>query len=228
LIPCRPQLTYEPDDTGRKRLSETTNGGNQPPDPDLGRGQNPDQDQIQDQPAGSVFNDPIAPVWADPTASISPPPAPPGAAHPQDQQSAASQATPLAAPPMSNPYAQQPPAQPYGQQYPAYGQQYPAYGQQPYGTGPPAETNASAIVLTIVSGLLMLSTCFLIGIPSLVFGIIALTSNTMDPVGSRKKAKIGWIIFAVNAGLAILVPLAFLAIAYLTSNGDLSGPPNNF
>jgi len=147
--------------------------------------------------------DPTAPVWADPTAPM---PAPP----PQDP--------PATPPPVSNPYAQQPPAQPY----PAYGQQpaqpYPAYGQQPYPGGPPAETNASAIVLTVVSALAMLGTCF-IGIPSLVFGIMALTSNRTDPVGSRKKARTGWIIFAINAAVVVALGV-ILGIVLFAMNGS--------
>ena len=117
---------------------------------------------------------------------------------------------------MSNPYAQQPPAQPYGQPQP--GQQYPAYSQQPYATGPHTEPNASAIVLTILSGIVMLSTCFIIGIPSLIFGIMALTSNSTDPVRSRKKAKTGWIVFAVNFGVVVLLAVAGFAILIATGN----------
>lgn len=204
-------------------MSEPTAEGQQHPEAD--RGDN------QDQTSGSVFNDPTAPVWADPTAPIPAtpaaavpsesvqdtpevplvPPAPPGAAYPYGQQPTAPQATPPALPPVSNPYAQQPPAQPYAQPYPAYGQQY-------YATGAPtAPSNTSAIILTIVSGVSMLSTAFFVGIPSLIFGIMALTSNNTDPVGSRKKAKTGWIIYAVNAVVVVL--LAFAAIALLLIGG---------
>lgn len=181
-------------------MSEPTSGGNEP-------------------------DDPTAPVWADPTAPIPAPPAPPGAAPLQDQQPAANpQGTPPAPPPMSNPYAQPPPAQPYGQpmyQYgqPQPGQHYPAYGQQPYPSGPPAETNASAIVLTIVSALATMSTCA-IGIPSLVFGIMALTSNSTDPVGSRKKAKTGWIIFAINVAVVVGIGVILAIILFATSSGS--------
>jgi hypothetical protein len=197
-------------------------------------------------------DDPTAPVWAEPTAPIPSPPAPPGEAPPHVQQPADPQDVP-APPPMINPYAQQPgvqssgqptyqygqPASQYGQQYPPYGQaapsqryppygqpsqQYPPYGQQPYPTGPPVEANTSGIVLTVVSGIIMLSTCFLIGIPSLVFGIMALTSNTTDPLGSRKHAKTGWIIFAVNLGVVVL--LAIAAIALLVVNSTSRSNPN--
>jgi hypothetical protein len=145
-----------------------------------------------------------------------------------------------AGPPESNPYAQQPPVQPYGepqpgeqypaqpgQQYPAYGQpqpgqpqpgqQYPAYGQ-PYSTGSTTEANGSAIVLTILSGIIMLSTCFLIGIPSLIFGIMALSSNSTDPTGSRKKAKTGWIIFAINFAVVVVLGVVFFGLLIATSN----------
>jgi hypothetical protein len=131
---------------------------------------------------------------------------------------------------MSNPYAQQPPASPWvpsqpdpygqpqpGQQSPAYGQQYPAYGQSPYATGAPGPSNTSAIILTIVSGLATVTTCF-IGIPSLVFGIMALTSNSTDPVGSRKKARTGWIVLAVNAAVVIVLGIILGIIFFAASN----------
>jgi hypothetical protein len=205
------------------------------------------QDEIQDQTPDTVFSDPTAPVWADPTTPIPAPPAPPSAVTPQDDESATTpgeQPTPPPPPPLGNPYAQQPaqaPGQPYGQQQPSqpygqqpgqpYGQQsppqpygqeqpgaqYPAYGQQPYPTGPKSEANASAIVLTIVSGIIMFSTCFTIGIPSLIFGIMGLTSNNADPEGSRKKAKTGWIIFAVNVGVVVL--LGIVAFGLLIATG---------
>ena len=58
----------------------------------------------------------------------------------------------------------------------------------------------------------MLSTCFIIGIPSLIFGIIALTSNRTDPAGSRKQAKTGWILLAVNFGVVVLLVIAGFAV----------------
>ena len=180
---------------------------------------------------------------------VPPPPLAPGApAYPTygQQPPAAPLSTPPPAPPMSNPYAQQPPPDPYTQptgeygqptwsppppdpygqpmgqgQYgqPQYGGQYPAYGQSRYTTGAPS--NTSGIVLTIVSGVSMLGSLFMVGLPSLVFGIMALSSNSTDPVGSRKKARTGWIIYAVNAGLAVLVIIVGV-IAILIS--ATSGP----
>jgi len=127
-------------------------------------------------------------------------------------------------------YGQPQPGQPQpGQQYAAYGQpqpgqphpqpgqQYPAYGQ-PYSTGSTTETNGSAIVLTILSGIIMLSTCFLIGIPSLIFGIMALSSNSTDPTGSRKKTKTGWIIFAINFAVVVLLAVAGFVLLIATGN----------
>lgn len=130
---------------------------------------------------------------------------------------------------MSNPYAQQPPATPWvpsqpdpygqpqsGQPYPAYGQD-PSYGQSPYASGQ-APSNTSGIILTIVSGLLTVTTC-VIGIPSLIFGIMALTSNSNDPVGSRKKSKTGWIVLAVNAAVvALIVLLGVIALIAFSSD----------
>jgi len=208
-------------------MSEPTGDGKQQPDPE----QQPESasSDTRDETSGSVFNDPTAPVWADPTAPIPAmpaagvpsawvqdtpqvplvPPAPPGAS-PYGQQPPAPQATP----PVNNPYAQQPPAPPYGQPpAPPYGQQYPGYGPQYYGSGAPtAPSNTSAVILTIVSGVSMLSSAFLVGIPSLIFGIMALTSNTTDPVGSRKKSRTGWIIYAVNAGILVLLIIAVIAL----------------
>ncbi|NMM23796.1 MAG: hypothetical protein HHJ11_09905 [Phycicoccus sp.] len=154
------------------------------------------------------------------------PPAPPGVSPAYGQQPP----TPQAVPPVSNPYAQQPPAPPYGQPpappygqppAPPYGQEYPGYGQQYYATGAPAvPSNTSAIVLTIVSGVSMLSTAFFVGIPSLIFGIMALTSNATDPVGSRKKSRIGWIIYAVNAGIIILLIIGLISLFVISGTSS--------
>ena len=219
-------------------MSEPTGDGKQQPDPE----QQPEAapGDAQDQTSGSVFNDPTAPVWADPTAPIpstpaaevpSPwvqdtpepplvPPAPPGVSSPYSQQPPTSQGFP----PVSNPYAQQPPAPPYAQPVSnAYGQQYPAppYGQQYYAPGAPAvPSNTSAVVLTIVSGVSMLGTAFFVGIPSLIFGIMALNSNTTDPVGSRRKSRTGWIIYAVNVGILILLIVGAIALFVISGTSS--------
>ena len=231
-------------------MSEPTGDGKQQPDPEQQPEAAPGD--ARDETSGSDFNDPTAPVWADPTAPIPAtpaaevpsarvqdtpeaplvPPAPPGVSSPYGQQPPA----PQTIPPVSNPYAQQPPAppyaqpvsDPYGQQYPAppYGQQYPAppYGQQYYASGAPAvPSNTSAIILTIVSGVSMLGTLFFVGIPSLIFGIMALSSNSADPIGSRKKARTGWIIFAINAGVALLVLIiGVIALIAISPSGTFN------
>ena|SRR5665647_2168894 len=204
-------------------MSEPTADGKQQPDPE----QQPEAapGDTQDETSGSVFNDPTAPVWVDPTSPIPAPPAaevpsawvqdnpevplvppaPPGASSPYGQQPPAPQATP----PASNPYAQQPPAPPYGQQYPTYGQPY-------YATGAPsAPSNTSAIVLTIVS---VLSLCNVLAIGSLVFGIIALTKTSTDPEGSRRSAKIGWIVFAAGWVIAIVGFVGLIALGIATGD----------
>jgi hypothetical protein len=214
----------------------------------VGESEQPASGSVFSDPTAPVWADPTAPLPASTAPegpSVSPqdspstppvtaPPVPPGAPYPPfgQQPAADPQPPPPPAPPMTNPYAQQPPTDPYGQsqhgqpagQYgqPQYGQQYPAYGQSPYATGATAPSNTSAIILTIVSGVSMLSSAFLVGIPSLIFGIMALTSNTTDPLGSRKKSRTGWIIFAVNAGvvalLVILAVIAFVILGTSTSN----------
>ena len=132
-------------------------------------------------------------------------------------------------PPQQGGYPQQPPYPPQQGGYPqqGYGQQQywaqhgaqpgtPAYYQNPAGVAP---TNTSAIVLTIVSAIATLSTC-VIGIPSVIIGIMALTSNSTDPAGSRRKARTGWIVFGVNAGVVILLAAALITLAIVSGNNS--------
>jgi hypothetical protein len=139
------------------------------------------------------------------------------------------------------PYGQQPGypqpqyPQPYGQpQYgqPQYGQpQYgqPQYGQYPqpagYGTPqyggypqPPA-TPGSTIALVIVSGLFTLGCLF--GIASLILGIIALTKVRTELDECKRLTKIGWIVFGVLAGVALVAAIVIIGIfaSFDTSNG---------
>jgi F0F1-type ATP synthase membrane subunit c/vacuolar-type H+-ATPase subunit K len=130
---------------------------------------------------------------------------------------------PYAQQPPAQPYAQQPPAQPYAQQPPAdpYGQQQPPqyspYGQQPYATAAKAPTNTSGIVLTILSGVSVLS-CNLLAIGSLVLGIMSLNKNATDPEASHRLSRIGWIVFASVWALGIIAFI--IGIAALVSNGN--------
>lgn len=133
----------------------------------------------------------------------------------------------------TNPYAATPPpppADPYGlPQQPAYdpyaatGAQaqpggYPPYqapGQwqaPPAAYGAPPPQNTSALVLTIVSGLALVSCCNIFVIPSLVLGIMGLTKNNDDPVGARRLTKFGWIGFGIAVALVIIAVIVFIAV----------------
>lgn len=185
-------------------------------------------DRPQDTPM-----DPTAPSDAGWPASAPEPsssaPAPDAPAHPEAQPSpyeappASYQAPPspydtqqLAQPPVygsqPTPYGQ--PSSPYGQQPdpygapPAYGQPQPGYGPGPYAAAP--QTNGSALALTIISAIGALSCC-LITLPSLIFGIIALSKQSSDPVQSAKMAKYGWIAFGICVALAVLAAIGFFA-----------------
>ncbi|MFC7491217.1 MULTISPECIES: hypothetical protein [unclassified Knoellia] len=131
----------------------------------------------------------------------------------------------------TNPYAATPPPapqDPYAVPQPAYdpyaasgaqGQQagYPAYqapGQwqtPPPGYGAPPPQNTSALVLTIISGIVTVSCC-LPGIAPLILGIMALSKQSTDPEASRRLSKWGWIAFAIGAGLAVIGLIAFIAV----------------
>lgn len=242
----------EPADGGKQQPGPDHTGRDQQSDASRVENQDQEQGAVFSDPTAPIWADPTAPVPASPPAAPtsawvqdgpdSPPvpPGPPGAAYSYGQQPAAPQPTPEAAAPASNPYAapavsdpyaapaagdayaQQPPAPAYGQPDP-YGAQYPPYGQPPYGSGaPPAPSNTSAIVLTILSGVSMLSTAFFVGVPSLIFGIMALTSNRTDPVGSHKKSKIGWVVYAVNVGLVALAVVAVVALVFISSDSGSS------
>ena len=66
----------------------------------------------------------------------------------------------------------------------------------------------------------MLGTAFFVGIPSLIFGIMALNSNTTDPVGSRRKSRTGWIIYAVNVGILILLIVGAIALFVISGTSS--------
>ncbi|KGN37631.1 DUF4190 domain-containing protein [Knoellia aerolata] len=124
---------------------------------------------------------------------------------------------PYAAPqPPYDPYAatggqwqqQTPQAQPGG--YPAY--QAPGQWQAPPAAyGAPAPQNTSALVLTILSGIVTLSCC-IPGIAPLILGIMALNKQSTDPEGSRRLTKWGWIAFGVGMALVVLGIIGFIAL----------------
>lgn len=115
-------------------------------------------------------------------------------------------------------------------QHPAPGQQaypppppsaYPQYGVPPVGYAAPQQTNVSGLVLTIISGLLVFSCYFtLIGLPSFIIGIIAMTKQNTDWEGSRRLARIGWIVLGSLFALAILAVIAFIVIGVATDTSQ--------
>jgi hypothetical protein len=44
----------------------------------------------------------------------------------------------------------------------------------------------------------------IVGLPSLIIGIVALNKNASDPDGSARLAKTGWIVFAVLHALLLI------------------------
>lgn len=109
------------------------------------------------------------------------------------------------------------PAQPgYGQQgygeqgyeQPAYGR--PAYGQPAYGAPSPGAP-VNAIVLTVVSVLAVLSTAFIVGLPSAILGIIGLAQHGNDPRRANRLANIGWILLVLNVVLGVVLLIAGVA-----------------
>lgn len=91
-------------------------------------------------------------------------------------------------------------------------------GQIP-GTGQyanPVPANTSALILTIVSGVLTLSgICCVVGIVPLVLGVIALTQNSTDPEQSRKLTRIGWVTLVVLTILLLLALGGMFLYAFL-------------
>ena len=188
--------------------------------------------------SGDGFDDPTAPAWASPAPPTQPLPAEPPVTPPSpytapDAGRAPDPWTPVDQPP----YPQQPQdtpygANPYGQ--PGYVQQpygSTAYGQSPYAlppgpyqppTGPyqpygaPPAKNTSAVVLTVLSGVAT-ALCCLLGLPSLVFGIVALTRVSTDPAGSARMTRYGWITFGVLLGLGAV---ALVVLGVLGSVND--------
>ena len=162
--------------------------------------ESPSSDPAPDAPAPQVAQP--SPYEAPPASAEAPP-------SPYDTQQLAqppvygSQPTPYGQP--ASPYGQQP--DPYGAP-PAYGQPQPGYGPGPYAAAP--QTNGSALALTIISAIGALSCC-LITLPSLIFGIIALSKQSSDPVQSAKMAKYGWIAFGICVALAVLAAIGFFA-----------------
>lgn len=160
-----------------------------------------------------------------PAAPQSPYSAPPAADAPQNPYASPDPAAqnPYAAPPAAPSYPTQgevasqhgapgtpPPPPGYGQA--GYGAPAPAYGQAPYGGGPASGSlSGSTIALLVVSGLLTIGGCG-IGIPALVFAIIAVTKKD-QPSEMGKWTRWGWIALAVTVVLVVLAIAGLVGIA---------------
>ena len=128
------------------------------------------------------------------------------------------------------PYAQPAPygqPQPYAQPAPYYGPypgspQPPGWGTPPYGGYPqPAPTPGSSIALVVVSGFFVLF--FLIGVPSLIIGIIALTKARFDPAEAKRLTWIGWLVLGVIVAVLVLIGVILLA----ATASDWSSSPDD-
>lgn len=142
--------------------------------------------------------------------------------------------------PYSGPPSQHPP---YPQQAPSYGQTGPAYPYQqpgvPYGSppapayGPPPAygsaptNNASAIILTIVSGVSLVFCGGLLVIPALIFGIMALTKQSSDPEGSRRLTRNGWIAYVIGILVTILAIVGIIAF-FVSSSSNPGYSPGTY
>ncbi len=159
------------------------------------------------------------PPGASPQNPYASPPA--GQQYPSQGEVAAQQGAPGA--PVPPGYGQapaygQPPA--YGQQ--AYGQ--PGYGQQPYGAPAGYATGGSlsggSIALLVVSGLFTIGGCGL-GIPALVFAIIAVTKKD-EPSEMAKWTKWGWIALGVTIALVVVGFALVIGLSVATGTGSTS------
>jgi hypothetical protein len=133
-----------------------------------------------------------------------------------------------AAPAVTNPYAAPVPGSgPTPPPYPAYGPpaqyggyaQPPGYGTPAYGGYPqPASTPGASIALVVVSGFFVI--CGLIGVPSLVIGIVALTRARTQPHEARRLTWIGWLVLGILLALVVVIVVIAIAVAASTSSSD--------
>ena len=197
-----------------------------PSEPPAAPGPPPGAAQIPPPPGPGPAGPPQNPYAASPYGSAQPPaPSPYGQTPGQQGPYAAGQpgGRPQGAPGQA-PY-------PYGGQ-PAYGQQQgygqPGYGQQGYGQpgqpqgygspyARPRQTNTSAIVLLIVSGLSTLFGC-LLAIPAVILAIMGLVKQDDSPTESARFTRWGWIAYAIAVGLVIVGGIIAIAIFASTSS----------
>jgi hypothetical protein len=126
--------------------------------------------------------------------------------------------TVAAAPPYGAPTQ---PTQPYGAMPAAYGGygQPGGYAPPPYGGYPqPASTPGASIALVVVSAFFVLMG--LIGVPSLVIGIVALTRAKSDPEEASRLTWAGWLVLGILVALVVVIIVIALAVAASSSNSD--------
>jgi hypothetical protein len=241
-----PQETPQPDEPQRSEPTSES-WGSAEPTVEIGREEHTEQLPASAAPPASPEAPPASPEAA-PTPAATTPPTPAGAGYPPPPApgvGASPAGTPAYPPAAATPQGQQPgpsygqqqpyPQQPYGQQ--VYGQQPYGYGQAPAGytypqAGQPAYnpyaqpgrpgqgiTNVSAVVLLVVSGIATLGTC-IIGLPSLIMAILALTKQDTDPEGSRRLTRWGWVTFAILMVLGVIAIALIVAIAVSRSSID--------
>lgn len=224
----------------------TQPGQEQPPTPEAQRadptmsipdGATPPADATQSM-AQSTPPTQALPTWTPPYPQAAPvepppvvaaPPVPPAPPAPVPYPYAGSE-LPAAAPPVPPPATYGTPPTAYGAPgaYPAPPSAYgtpPAYGTPAPYAGPPVQyapptpTNTSAVVLTIIAGIMTVSCYFTLnGIVPLVFGILALSKQGTDITASRNFSRIGWIIMAVLGALTVLGIIAVFGFALAGSS----------
>lgn len=159
---------------------------------------------------GEEFRDPTAPPPLPDSGATEPlgAPGPPTPARPSPDQPPA----PYSAPPAGAPYGAPPPP-PYARPVPP-----PAASPYPYATAPAGlsspTSNASALVLTIVSAVALAFCGGVLVIPALVLGVVGLAKQSTDPQGSQRMSRWGWWAFAVGVVLSILTVVAVFAFLF--------------
>ncbi len=158
-------------------------------------------ERLGEAPPGGSFN-------PQPYGSYPPYAAGPGTAYPGPSGS------PAPYPPQQPGY---PPVPQYGYQpVPQPGPQYgppPGYaGYAGYATAAPSFPISTAVLL-VVSVLSVVATG-LIGIPSAVVAALAWRQNATDPVTARRRTTTGWVVYAVNFAVGILVLVPFYIWAF--------------
>lgn len=111
-----------------------------------------------------------------------------------------------------------------------------SYASGPYPPGPytsapegyRAPSNASALVLTILSGVAVLFCAGVFVIPALVLGILGLTRQATDPEGSRRYSRWGWWAFGVGVVLTVIAVIAVVGLFFAFASDSGSGGTPTF